>query len=116
VIGYYKGLHWKFGTEKAPFESSAATSLNYDRTSARLANLSLGDAKKKDLKSAHYNLGYSQAPYSTTHLSSYKPFESIRKTFIDPAVKKTHLDFNTIRTNFDTKTIYKTDFVQQIEE
>lgn len=117
MIGYYKGQHWNLGTEKAPFESSTAVSLNYDRSKARYANLSLGDVKKKDLKSVHYNLGYSQAPFSTTHLNSYKPYESLKKTFVDPAAKKTHLDFNTIKTNFDNKTIYKTDFVpKEIEE
>ncbi len=111
VIGYYKGQHWNLGTEKAPFESTSAITLNYDRSKARFANLSLGEAKKKDLKSSHYTLGYSQVPYSSTHLASYKPFESFRKTFVDPQAKKTHLDFNTIKTNFETKTIYKTDYV-----
>lgn len=117
VIGYDKDQHWNLGSERAPFESSAGTSLNYDRSKAKLANLSLGDAKKKDLKSVHYSLGYNQAPFSTTHLNSYKPFESFRKTFVDPAAKKTHLDFNTIKTNFETKTIYKSDYVpKEIEE
>ena len=118
VIGYDKGQHWNLGSEKAPFESSSATSLKYDRSKAKFANLSLGVEKKKDLKSVHYNLGYSQVPFSSTHLNSYKPYESLRKTFNDPIVKNTHFDFNIIKTNFDNnKTIYKSDFVpKQIEE
>ncbi len=91
--------------------------MNYDKSKARFANLSLGETRKTDLKSCHYNLGYSKIPFSTTHLSSYKPLELIKKSAMDPTAKKTHIDFNTIKTNFDTKTIYKTDYVRkEIEE
>lgn len=79
--------------------------------------MSLGDEKKKDLKSVHYNLGFSKIPFSTTHLSSYKPLESPKKGAIDQYFRKTNLKLNNYQNNFENKTIYKTDYVKkEIEE
>jgi len=87
--------------------------LDYDKSRARFANMSLGEKEKNSLKNSSCKFGFYDMNMGSTYSSSFKPLENFRKILnYDKNNRKTNFELSSNKET-ENKTIYKTDFINR---
>lgn len=115
VINDIRGHHFLLGENKNDFKTTTGSNYVYNSDSAISAKCSLDAELKSDLRSTHYKLGYMPDYHQTTHQSNFIPHKLNSNSIIHPNFRKSNIDLSSKNRNvFDGKTIYMTDFNNQI--
>lgn len=113
MIDFDKGQHWNLGDDKVKMTTSSST-LDYDKSRARFANLALGEKALNSLKDSSFKFGFSDERMKTSYSSTFRPFDNLQKNLINKDNKKSNIVFNQFKSReIEKKTIYKTDFVNR---
>ena len=94
--------------------TTTSSTLDYDKSRARFANLSLGEKKLNSIKNSNCKFGFFDNNMGSTYSSAFKPLEKMGKMLSDYNDKdrKTKIIFSNNNDN-EKKTIYKTDFINR---
>jgi hypothetical protein len=95
--------------------STSSRTLDYDKSRARFANLSLGENALKSIKNTSQLYGFHKNDFKSSMTNSYKPVDLGGKTGIYGDSKKTNIQFNPVKQSIEKTTIYKSDYLNRDE-